>query len=68
MSRSDHRPEHPERGERAERSGRPPSTSRRGGDTLAWLCAAFQVIGPVLLVLILVILLAYGLIHLLFLR
>ncbi len=56
-------------------SGRPTGPNRRernaprrGGDTLAWLCAAFQVIGPVLLVLILVILTAYGLIHLLFLR
>ncbi len=41
---------------------------RAAGDTLAWLCAAFQIIAPVLLVLIVVILLAYGVIHFLFFR
>ena len=41
---------------------------RQSGDTAAWLCAALQVIGPILLLLILTIVLAYGLIHLAFLR
>jgi hypothetical protein len=38
------------------------------GDTFAWLFAAFQVIGPILLVLVTAIALAYAGIHLLFLR
>lgn len=53
---------------RTGRNRRKRKVSRRGGDTLAWLWAALQVIGPVLLVLILVVVLAYGVIHLVFFR
>jgi hypothetical protein len=43
---------------------------RRNGraDTLAWLWAAFQIVAPILVALIVVVLLAYGLFHVLFLR
>lgn len=38
------------------------------GDTFAWLIAAVQVVGPVLAGLILSVVLAYSLIHFIFLR
>ena len=38
------------------------------GDTFAWLIAAVQLIGPILLVIISVVGFGYALIHLLFLR
>ena len=38
------------------------------GDTGAWLVAAFGVLAPILAILIAVILAAYGVVHLLFLR
>jgi hypothetical protein len=57
------------RKKRDERAGRNGSTEpRRRGDTFAWLWAAFQVVAPFVLALIGVILLAYGLIHVLFFR
>ena len=40
----------------------------RSGDTFAWLLAAASVIGPILLILVASVSLAYGLIHLFFLR
>lgn len=40
----------------------------RSGDTLAWLYASLQVLGPILLLLIAIIGAAYGLLHVLFLR
>ncbi len=50
------------------KASKPQKSGRQSGDTAAWLCAALQVIGPILLLLILAIVLAYGLIHLAFLR
>lgn len=45
-----------------------PGKAPQHRDTLAWLMAALQVVGPVLLLLILSVLATYGVIHLLFLR
>ena len=45
-----------------------PNANRPFGDTFAWLVVAFQVLGPVLLALVVIITLVYALIHLLFLH
>ncbi|TVR02703.1 MAG: hypothetical protein EA403_08260 [Spirochaetaceae bacterium] len=52
----------------ARASGAHNSDNPRFGDTFAWLLAAASVVGPILLILIAAVSLAYGLIHLVFLR
>ena len=49
-------------------TGRQRKPRPRTGDTLAWLYASLQVLGPILLLLIAIIGAAYGLLHLLFLN
>ncbi len=50
------------------RTDRRPHDEPRSGDTFAWLLAAASVIGPILLILVAAVSIAYGLIHLFFLR
>ena len=50
------------------RKERTTSSGSRQSDTFAWLIAAGQVVGPILAVLILSVVLAYGVIHFVFLR
>ena len=53
---------------RARKSDRVDDKQSARSDTFAWLFAAVQVIGPILVVLILSVVLAYSLIHFVFLR